>query len=296
MSFLSAADWAALRAPRGYKSPFGGGRTASTTATNLAMLESVRNYLEAAGTPLRILDLGCHSGALLQAIARLYEEKGWPLGEYLLGADINDDSFQAAVPFQQVDLRQPLDLRGRTFDLIIAQEVLEHIRRVYPLLEELRAALNPGGRLLFSVPNMMTMSSRLRFLHSGTFHHFSGLSNDHADIGDGEGHINPLPVQFWDYGLRHAGFSEIRYKTDRLKKGALAWSLLFAPVLWLGTRWLHRQEQRHDERIYRQNFRALREINTLRNLAGHGLIAECRTPVARQEAAAAQSGGGIFHE
>ena len=286
MSFLSAADRAALRAPRGYRSPFGSGRVASTTATNLAMLESVRSYLEEAGTPLRILELGCHSGALLQAIARFYEEKGWSAGEYLLGADINDDSFQAAVPFRQIDLREPLDLQGRLFDLIIAQEVLEHIRRAYPLLEELRATLRPGGRLLFSVPNMMNMTSRLRFLCCGRFHSFSGLDNDHTDRGNGEGHINPFPVQFWDYGLRYAGFSEIRYKTDRLKRGAMAWSLLLAPVLWLGGRLQSRKERRLDERIYRQNLRASREINTLRNLAGHGLIVECVTPETseRQEA------------
>ena len=278
MPFLSAADWAALRAPRGYRSPFGSGRIASTTATNLAMLESVRNYLEEAGMPLRILELGCHSGALLRAIAQLYEERGWPADKYLLGADINGDSFQAAVPFRQIDLREPLDLQGRAFDLIIAQEVLEHIRRVYPLLEELRAALRPGGRLLFSVPNMMNMTSRLRFLCCGRLYSFSGLEDDHTERDKGEGHINPFPVQFWDYGLRYAGFSEIRYKTDRLKRGALAWSLLFAPVLWLGGRLWSRKERRRDERIHRQNLRASQEINTLRNLAGHGLIAECFTP------------------
>ena len=278
MPFLSVADRAALRAPRGFRSPFGSRRVVSPTATNLAILESVRSYLEESGTPLRILELGCHSGALLQAVAEFYEEKGWPAGEYLLGADINDDSFQAAVPFRQIDLREPLDLQGGTFDLIIAQEVLEHVRRVYPLLEELRAALRPGGRLLFSVPNMMNMKSRLRFLYCGRFHSFSGLDNDHTDRDNGEGHINPFPVQFWDYGLRYAGFSEIRYKTDRIKRGALAWSLLFAPVLWLGGRLRSRKERRLDERIYRQNLRASREINTLRNLAGHGLIAECFTP------------------
>ena len=277
-SFISAADWAALRAPRGYRSPFSIAQVGANTATNLAVFESVRNFLEERAAPQRILDLGAGSGALIQAIAEFYQEKGWPVDEYLLGADIDADNYQAKVPFQQMDLFRPLDLQGRTFDLIVAEEVLEHIRRVYPLLEELRQALNPGGRLLFSLPNMMTMNSRLRFLSSGRFHHYTGPSSDWEDIGCGDGHINPLPIQYWDYGLRYAGFSGIRYKTDRFKKGALLWSLLFAPVLWLGTRLLHRQERRHSGRIYRQNLRAFREINTLRNLAGHALIAECFTP------------------
>ena len=277
-SFISAADRAALRRRRGYRSPFSIAQVGANTATNLAVFESVRGFLEEREAPLRILDLGAGSGALIQAIAELYEEKGWPAGEYLLGADIDADNYRAQVPFQQMDLFQPLDLRGRTFDLIIAEEVLEHIRRVYPLLEELRQALNPGGRLLFSLPNMMTMNSRLRFLCSGRFHHYDGPSSDWEDIGCGDGHINPLPVQYWDYGLRYAGFSDVRYKTDRFKKGALLWSLLFAPVLWLGTRLLHRQERRHSDRIYRQNLRAFRENNTLRNLAGHALNAECFIP------------------
>lgn len=278
MRFLSPADQAALRAPRGGKSPFSIGNLGSTPAGNLAMFECLRNYLEEASTPRKILDLGTGSGALIQAVAELYESKGWPASEYLLAADINDGKFQAKVPFRKIDLFQPLNLHGQTFDLIIAQEVLEHIRRAYLLLEEIRAALNPGGRLLFSVPNIMHMKSRLRFLISGRFYNYYAPSHEIEDIGACHGHINPLPVQYWDYGLRFAGFSDVRYRTDRLKRGSIGLSLLFAPVLWIGTRLLHKQERKHSERIYRQNARPFAEINTLRNLAGLGLIAECSVP------------------
>ena len=281
MRFLSPADRAALRAPRGGKSPFSIGDLGSTPAGNLAIFDCVQNYLEESETPRRILDLGTGSGALIQAIAELYEAKGWPVNEYLLAADINDEKFQAHVPFQHIDLFQPLDLQGQTFDLIIMQEVLEHIRRAYLLLEEIRATLNPGGRFLFSVPNIMHMKSRLRFLASGRFYCYDAPSCEIEDIGGCHGHINPLPIQYWDYGLRFAGFSNVRYRTDRLKRGAIGLSLLFAPVLWLNTRLMHKQEQKKSERIYQQNARPFAEINTLRNLAGAGLIAECAVPDVR---------------
>lgn len=80
------------------------------------------------------------------------------------------------------------------------------------------------------------------------------------------------------YGLRHAGFSDIRYQTDRIKRGGLFLSALFAPFLWLGKYLLHRRERRYDLRIYQQTLRPLNEINSLRNLAGRNLIAICAKP------------------
>ena len=273
--FLSPEDRAALRAQRGYSSPFSL-PTKSPEATNRAILKLVLECLE--DKPLHILDLGCGSGALLQCIADHYRTQGWDPQQYLLGIDSDKDFFQAEVPFQVGDLTKPLNQQTRAFDLIIAIQVLEHVRSPYLLLEEAYAALTPKGKFLFSVPNMMTMSSRLRFLFTGRFQLYPGPSSDPADSASGFGHINPLPIQYWDYGLRHAGFADIRYQTDRIRRGALILAMLFSPLLWLGTRQLHRKERRSSERIYQQNLRPFREINTIRNLAGRGLVAICSKP------------------
>ena len=237
------------------------------------MLEMVIECLE--DGPLHILDIGCGSGALLQRIADYYRAQGWDPDEYLLGTDMDEDFFQAEVPFQVSELTKPLNFQMRSFDLIIAMEVLEHVRSPYTLLEGIYATLTPGGRLLFSVPNMMTIVSRFRFLFTGRFRHYDGPSSDPADADSGMGHINPFPIQYWDYGFRYAGFTDVRYRTDRIKRGALYFSAFLSPLMWLGKHWLHRQERNKNLRVYQQNLHPFREINSLRNLAGHGLVATC---------------------
>lgn len=273
--FLSPQDKAALKRPRGYQTPFSL-PTKSPKATNLTILEMVMECLEEEKGPLHILDIGCGSGALLQHIADYYRTQGWDPDRYLMGTDMEEDFFQADIPFQTSELTQPLNFQMRTFDLIITMEVLEHVRSPYTLLEEIFATLNPNGKLLFSIPNMMTIISRFSFLFTGRFQHYDGPSSNPEDthIG-GLGHINPFPIQYWDYGFRSAGFTDVRYRTDRIKRGALFFAVLCSPLMWIGKFLLHRQEQKKDLRIYQQNLRPFREINSLRNLAGHGLVAMC---------------------
>ena len=276
--FLSPEDKAALFAPRGGRSslPL---PAKSSRATNLTIFRLVLDSLK--NGPLHILDLGCGSGSLLQQIADHYHAQGWNPEEYLLGIDMDEDFFQANVPFQVADLAKPLNLQLRRFDIIIALEVLEHVRSVYQLLEETYATLNPGGRFLFSVPNMMSINSRFRFLFAGQFQYYPGPSSDPSDANWGVGHINPLPIQYWDYGLRYAGFTDIRYRTERIKHSALLLAAFCSPLLpflWLGKYLLRKTERRFSERVYLQNLRPFREINSFRNLTGRGLVAECTKP------------------
>ena len=273
--FLSPQDKAALRRPRGYLTPFSL-PTKSSEATNMTMLGMVIECLESG--PLHILDIGCGSGALLQRIADIYRAKGWDPDTYLLGTDMDEEFFQAEVPFQVSDLTKPLNFQMRSFDIIIAMAVLEHVRSPYTLLEEIYATLNPKGKLLFAVPNMMTINSRLRFLFTGRFRYYDGPSSDPADADSGMGHVNPFPIQYWDYGFRYAGFTDIHYQTSRIGRGALYLSAFFSPLMWLGKYCLHRQERNKNMRVYQQNSRPFREINSLRNLAGKSLMATCTKP------------------
>lgn len=107
----------------------------------------------------RVLDLGCSDGTLG---ARLRE-----LGHEVTGVDVVDvpgarerlDRFLVA----DLDHGIPTDA-GRDFDVVLAADVLEHVRDPARLLLDARAALRPGGRVLACVPNFAHWYPRARVL------------------------------------------------------------------------------------------------------------------------------------
>jgi SAM-dependent methyltransferase len=75
-----------------------------------------------------------------------------PSGTRYVGLDIERDELDAAAPNaydEDVvgDITQPLGRDGE-FDLIVSWQVLEHVSPIAAALENLRAALRPGGTLL----------------------------------------------------------------------------------------------------------------------------------------------------
>jgi SAM-dependent methyltransferase len=111
------------------------------------------------GPGLRVLDLGCRDGALTSHYLR---------GNDVVGVDIDREALAAAAErgIQTVwaDLDQPLPFDDGSFDVVVAGEVLEHLRFPEQTLGEARRVLRTGGLLVGSVPNNYRLKSRLRFL------------------------------------------------------------------------------------------------------------------------------------
>ena len=104
-----------------------------------------------------ILDLGCSSGLLAQ---RLRE-----LGHRVTGVDAVEapgvreqtDSFVKA----DLDAGIPAEV-GTGFDVVLAADVIEHLRDPQRLVRESRRVLRPGGSLVVCVPNFGHWYPRLR--------------------------------------------------------------------------------------------------------------------------------------
>jgi glycosyltransferase involved in cell wall biosynthesis len=107
--------------------------------------------------PLRVLDLGCSDGALAAEL-RTY-------GHNVTGIDVEEHVgvWDRVDTFVQADLEDGVPgAVGGNYDVIIAADVLEHVRDPETLLEDLRGRLAPGGSIVACVPNFGHWYPRLR--------------------------------------------------------------------------------------------------------------------------------------
>lgn len=96
----------------------------------------------------RVLDLGCSDGELG---ARLQA-----MGHVVVGVDLEEHKGvrERLADFHQADLEQGLpDEIGNDYDVVLAADVLEHVRSPEHILDEARRRLRPGGALVTSIPN-----------------------------------------------------------------------------------------------------------------------------------------------
>jgi SAM-dependent methyltransferase len=107
----------------------------------------------ASGPPRsRLLDLGCFNGAFtveLGAVAGARE---------LVGVEWMPEHARAArrrgVDVVEADLNDPLPFLDGSFDLVHANQVIEHLRSTDRFLAELRRVCAPGGRIVLSTNNL----------------------------------------------------------------------------------------------------------------------------------------------
>lgn len=111
------------------------------------------------GPGRRVLDLGCRYGALTREYAA---------GNEVVGVDVDREALAEAaklgIETRLTDVDEPLPFENRSFDVVVAGELLEHVRDPARLIEEARRVLVPGGTFVGSVPNVFRLKNRLRFL------------------------------------------------------------------------------------------------------------------------------------
>jgi SAM-dependent methyltransferase len=155
--------------------------------------------------PARVLDLGCSSGQLAERVRSF--------GHRVTGVDLQElPGVHARVDrFLRADLDQglPLDLGdGGVYDVVIAADVLEHLRNPQRLLEQIREVLAPRGTLIVSVPNLGHWYSRGR-IALGLFDY------DQRGILDST-HVRFFTQRSFHRCLRRAGFTVLREEATGL--------------------------------------------------------------------------------
>lgn len=120
-------------------------------------VELFRRYVGGPGR--RVLDLGCRDGSLTRAYAD---------GNEIVGVDADREALATAaalgIETRWADLDEPLDFDDASFDVVVAGELLEHLRDPRRVVGDVRRVLRPGGTFVASVPNAYRLKNRVRFL------------------------------------------------------------------------------------------------------------------------------------
>lgn len=124
-----------------------------------------------------------------------------------------------------VDLEVGLPYEDASFDVIICREVIEHIASNLPLLKEFARCLRPGGTLILTFPNKLSLPSRLYHLFTGFYNGLKSPIN--PGVFFGEAHVNLIAYHEMDYLLRASGLSQVRGRSSDIRPGA--W--LTAPLI-----------------------------------------------------------------
>jgi SAM-dependent methyltransferase len=108
----------------------------------------------AAARPTSLLDLGCHDGAWTR---RLADAAGARLGR-VCGVEVVPAAAEAArgrgVEVEVGDLNDPLAYADASFDLVHANQVIEHVADLDRFVSELRRVLVPGGLAVVCTENL----------------------------------------------------------------------------------------------------------------------------------------------
>ena len=209
---------------------------------------SVLRRARALGLPpgARVLDAPCGEGALAAALAADgFEAWGTDL-DPRAGAVLGDR-------FRTADLAGPLPWPDGSFDLVASVEGIEHLENGFAFLREARRVLRPGGLLVLTTPNTVSLRSRVRFFGSGFSHRDSRPLNESGRHPSH--HIGLRTFPELRYALHTSGFRLVQVSHTHVKPVSYLYSLL-APWMWLYTLSAFRREKDRPQRARNRTIRA----------------------------------------
>jgi 2-polyprenyl-3-methyl-5-hydroxy-6-metoxy-1,4-benzoquinol methylase len=141
------------------------------------------------------------------------------------------------VSIRQGDLNGDLPFDDQSFDYVTCLEGLEHIENPQQAIREFARLLRPGGTVIVSIPNILNIEERLKWLLYGYTSHFKPMTRAHVERLRAEydnreeiaAHVNPIGYSELRYILEKYGFQIARLHRDKPKSN----SWLYWPVVLL---------------------------------------------------------------
>jgi len=224
-------------------------------------------------TGKRLLDLGAGAGYFSSRLWEALERRGLDPLAIITPCDLNPELFQFdRIECVKSDFNEPLPFEDAAFDLLICMEVIEHIPNQLQLWREIARVVKPGGRALLTTPNVLNINARLRYLFSGTMPLFDIMPIADSDVVHTTGHIGPISLYYLYYFARLAGFCDVQFHIDRVKKSAVLLSPLFYAASQLVNAAMNLR--RRGKPYYPENAPAVAALNRWQTFVGRTIIIE----------------------
>jgi ubiquinone/menaquinone biosynthesis C-methylase UbiE len=217
-----------------------------TALAHEAIHETAEKILQRAARG-KVLDVPAGEGALALRLKNL--------GFEVFCCDLYTEFFKlAGTEIKRGNLDERLPYADESFDYVVCVEGLEHIENPANAIREFARILKPDGTLVVSVPNIMNVEERLKWLFNGYTSHFKPLSraalddieNEHGEMAKMALHVNPIGYSEVRYLLEKSGFELQKTYFDKPKKNSWAYLPLtgliklaarFTPARKRNSRW-----------------------------------------------------------
>lgn len=198
--------------------------------------------------PARVLDVGAGEGYL----CKLLKERGYEVE----ACDYQEDLFKVpGIPFHKADLNRSIPLPDGRFDCIVSIEVLEHLENHVQFMREVMRVLRPGGTVILTTPNVLSLPSRWHFFLYGYTDCAPRPLDPSLDAYHMQ-HINPISVPEILFLLERFGGEMTDLVANRRRRGAWIPLLFWYPVMALALRAkLLRAKYRQHHDLYRRHIR-----------------------------------------
>lgn len=237
----------------------------SSTATTTAVMELLSGL---DWRTAKVCDVGAGRGHFSHTLAeKLARDHGLTPREHVFPCDLIPATFEVdSLECVATPSDGTLPFEDHTFDATVSIEVIEHVEDQFRFVRELARITKPGGMVIVTTPNTLNMNSRLRNLLWGFPVLYDPLPLEDQDIRFLGGHIHPISPYFLAYVALRAGLYFPRFVTDRTKRSAVIWSILFWPLLKLSGLFHRARIRRKRPELLEQN----REL--LDTVSGSGLL------------------------
>ncbi len=116
---------------------------------------------------IRVLDVGCGQGSDLLNIHEALKEKN--ISSELYGIEVYEEyknhaeSLGIAVASINLEI-EAFPYADEYFDVVVVNQVMEHVKEFFWIASEMNRVLKPGGLLIVGVPNLASWHNRLLLL------------------------------------------------------------------------------------------------------------------------------------